>query len=274
MILAVVMASQNGLVPGTHLLLQLMGVCAALLLIDRVGRRPLLIWGSAICCAAMLVLAAADALSSAVLLLAAMCAFIAAFSVSWAGAFWVLMSEMFSMSVKSPAVSAATAMLFLAGCPMLLRTCYHHCRNLQGAWLVPDLGTGLLHLWCRRSNRFYILVIAQWVGRRRLRIVCSHCSGGRCVCLQSTTRDSGSYARRSTADAESRDSRSVVGLLAAPQLVGPLDHCQTTARQLVVDSCSVPLQALQDVMSTPPNLVGFLILKQVRMQRVSYGKQA
>ena len=36
-------------------------------------------------------------------------------SVSWAGAFWVLMSEMFSMSAKSPAVSAATAMLFLAG---------------------------------------------------------------------------------------------------------------------------------------------------------------
>lgn len=73
--------------------MQLVGVCIAMVLIDRLGRRPLLLWGSAVSCAAMVALAAADALSSEVLLLAGMCAFITAFSISWAGTFWVLMSE-------------------------------------------------------------------------------------------------------------------------------------------------------------------------------------
>ena len=72
---------------------QLVGVCTAMMLIDRLGRRPLLLWGSAISCAAMVALAAADVLSNEYLLLAAMCAFITAFSVSWASTFWVLMSE-------------------------------------------------------------------------------------------------------------------------------------------------------------------------------------
>ena len=34
---------------------------------------------------------------------------------SWAGVFWVLLSELFSMSAKSPATAAATAVLFLTG---------------------------------------------------------------------------------------------------------------------------------------------------------------
>ena len=59
-----------------------------------------------------------DAVHSAVLVVAAMCAFIVAFSASWAGVFWVLMSEIFSMPVKSPAVAAATAALFLVGAPV------------------------------------------------------------------------------------------------------------------------------------------------------------
>ena len=36
-------------------------------------------------------------------------------SLSWAGVFWVLLSEIFSMGAKSPATAAATAMLFLTG---------------------------------------------------------------------------------------------------------------------------------------------------------------
>mmetsp|Transcript_16261 Transcript_16261/g.48710 ORF Transcript_16261/g.48710 Transcript_16261/m.48710 type:complete len:947 (-) Transcript_16261:1340-4180(-) len=91
------------------------GVVGAMLLIDRVGRRPLLLAGSAVTASAMTVLAMSDAVHSAALVLAAMCAFIIAFSMSWAGVFWVLMSEIFSMPVKSPAVAAATAALFLAG---------------------------------------------------------------------------------------------------------------------------------------------------------------
>lgn len=37
------------------------------------------------------------------------------FSASWAGVFWVLLSELFSMAAKSPATSAATATLFATG---------------------------------------------------------------------------------------------------------------------------------------------------------------
>ena len=45
----------------------------------------------------------------------AMAAFMLAFNSSYAGVFWVLISEMFSMTSKAPAVSAGTAMLFTAG---------------------------------------------------------------------------------------------------------------------------------------------------------------
>lgn len=93
----------------------MVGVVTALILVDRVGRRPLLLVGSAVSTAAMTALAMSDAVHSAVLVVAAMSAFIVAFSASWAGVFWVLMSEMFSMSVKSPAIAAATAALFLTG---------------------------------------------------------------------------------------------------------------------------------------------------------------
>ena len=56
-----------------------MGVGTALLLIDRLGRRPLLIGGSAACCLSMLVIAAADASADVYLLLTGMCGFIVAF---------------------------------------------------------------------------------------------------------------------------------------------------------------------------------------------------
>lgn len=36
-------------------------------------------------------------------------------STSWAGIYWVVVSECFSMGAKSPATSAATALLFLTG---------------------------------------------------------------------------------------------------------------------------------------------------------------
>ena len=59
----------------------------------------------------------------------------------------MLMSEMFSMNAKSPAVSAATAMLFLSG--ELPSTAVDHSRcawslpssihNLAGAWVLLSL---------------------------------------------------------------------------------------------------------------------------------------
>lgn len=94
---------------------QLAGVGAAFFLVDSVGRRPLLLWGSLGCSASLALLVPADWADSHWLLLAGMCAFILAFSMSWAGVFWVLLSEVFSMGAKSPAVAAATATLFLTG---------------------------------------------------------------------------------------------------------------------------------------------------------------
>ena len=95
--------------------MQIVGVCLSVYLIDTAGRRPLLIWGGSISALAMVLLAVADYLVRPLLVVIAMCLFIAAFSMSYAGVFWVLVSEIFSMSTKSPAASAATAMLFLAG---------------------------------------------------------------------------------------------------------------------------------------------------------------
>ncbi len=95
--------------------LQVVGVSCALLLVDTVGRRPLLLAGSGVTATAMLAIAAADYAGSWMLQLGAMCAFMLAFSISWAGIFWVLMSEIFSMTVKSPAAAAAVAAAFLTG---------------------------------------------------------------------------------------------------------------------------------------------------------------
>ncbi|GAX75807.1 hypothetical protein CEUSTIGMA_g3250.t1 [Chlamydomonas eustigma] len=96
------------------------GVLIGLVIVDRVGRRPLLIWGAVGCTVSMVLLTLAAALgetsgASPVPLLAAMCAYILSFSVTWAGLYWVVVSEIFSMAAKSPASSAATSMLFLSG---------------------------------------------------------------------------------------------------------------------------------------------------------------
>ncbi len=63
----------------------------------------------------MVLVAVAYFISSVVLLVISMDMFMLGFSMSWAGIFWVLISEMFSMNVKSPASSMATATLFAAG---------------------------------------------------------------------------------------------------------------------------------------------------------------
>jgi len=91
------------------------GVFLGVSLIDTAGRRPLLIWGSAGCSSAMVLLFGGVFMQSTGFIVASMCLFMLAFNASYAGVFWVLVSEMFSMTSKAPAVSAATAMLFTAG---------------------------------------------------------------------------------------------------------------------------------------------------------------
>lgn len=94
---------------------KMLGVIISFLLVDTIGRRPLLMCGSAGCAVALSLLIPADWLDSHALLVVGMCLFILFFSLSWAGVFWVLLSELFSMATKSPATSAATAVLFLTG---------------------------------------------------------------------------------------------------------------------------------------------------------------
>lgn len=95
--------------------MQGMGVWVSILLVDQVGRRPLLVWGSLGCCLGMLVVALGVTFLASWLVLLGMAIYMFAFSCSHAGVFWVVISEIFSMSAKSAAVSAATATLFLVG---------------------------------------------------------------------------------------------------------------------------------------------------------------
>jgi MFS family permease len=103
------------LYPAAISVTKCVGIAAAVLLVDAWGRKPLLIWGGVGCGASLLVTAAALAASSVPLFLLSLCLFIFAFSISWAGLYWVVVSELFSMGAKSPASSAATSLLFLMG---------------------------------------------------------------------------------------------------------------------------------------------------------------
>lgn len=94
---------------------KLLGVTVSFFLVDRMGRRPLLIWGSVGSAMSLLVVALADALSSLSLMVSGMSLFIFFFSLSWAEIFWIILSEVFSMKAKSAGVAVCTATLFLVG---------------------------------------------------------------------------------------------------------------------------------------------------------------
>jgi hypothetical protein len=103
------------LYPAVIAVTKCIGVAIALALVDDLGRRPLLIGGGVGCGVALFGAAAAMGSGSVVGFLAALCLFIFSFSLSWAGLYWVVVSEVFSMTAKSPASSAATSLLFLTG---------------------------------------------------------------------------------------------------------------------------------------------------------------
>jgi len=94
---------------------KLIGILVSFLLVDRAGRRPLLLVGSAGSMLSLVLLGVADLFSSVLFIVICMSVFIFFFSASWAGIFWVILSESFSMEYKSSATFAATAALFLAG---------------------------------------------------------------------------------------------------------------------------------------------------------------
>ena len=97
------------------------GIILSAFLVDRVGRRALMLGGSFGMTVGMLMLTAALVISdkntgaASALTLISLLVFISAFALSWAGIFWVLVSELFSMGSKSSAASLASFSLFLAG---------------------------------------------------------------------------------------------------------------------------------------------------------------
>ncbi|MFH8517004.1 sugar porter family MFS transporter [Streptomyces gelaticus] len=115
---------------------------AAILLIDRVGRRRLLLAGSAGMFASLITVAvgfstatiAADgepALSGAwgPITLVGANVFVVAFAVSWGPAVWVLLSEMFPNRIRGVALSACAAANWLAG--VLLNFSFPSLRDLS-----------------------------------------------------------------------------------------------------------------------------------------------
>jgi MFS family permease len=96
-------------------LAKLVGVTIGMCMLDSPagGRRPLLIYGSAVMSVCMLGLAVGVSRGSVSIVVVCMLGFILAFSASWAGGFWVIVSEVFSMTAK-PMVSAYTVLANLA----------------------------------------------------------------------------------------------------------------------------------------------------------------
>ena len=95
---------------------KLLGIVVSMFLVDSIaGRRPLLIGGGLGMSACMILLTIGIEVASIPLVIVAESLYMLSFAVSWAGIFWVLMSEIFSMRIKAVAVSLATSVLFAGG---------------------------------------------------------------------------------------------------------------------------------------------------------------
>ena len=95
---------------------KLIGIFVSMLLVDSIaGRRPLLIGGGLGMSFCMVLLTIGIKVASIPLVIVAESLYMLSFAVSWAGIFWVLMSEIFSMRIKAVAVSIATSVLFAGG---------------------------------------------------------------------------------------------------------------------------------------------------------------
>jgi len=97
--------------------------------VDRLGRKPLLVWGAFIMAAAMLTLGtlfnihavsatavagAATSTGSSYIAIAAVVVYIIGFSFSWGPVTWVMLSEIFPNSIKGTAMSIAVAAQWIA----------------------------------------------------------------------------------------------------------------------------------------------------------------
>lgn len=102
---------------GVMNILQLVGVTPAILLMDRVGRRPLLIWGSASMVACHVIVAAIigtytgrweDHKGAAWCGVAFIFVYMVAFGLTWGPVAWAMPSELFSSTLRAKGVSLST----------------------------------------------------------------------------------------------------------------------------------------------------------------------
>lgn len=100
---------------GLVVLCKTIGVVASIVLVDSVGRRPLLLYGASASGFGLVLASFGYSVSSLGWTLVGICAFILAFSASFASVFWVIVGEFFSMRLKSSASAAVTATLFASG---------------------------------------------------------------------------------------------------------------------------------------------------------------
>ena len=114
-------------------LVKMLFTVIALWLIDRSGRRPLLLWGTVGCCAALASLGILFALerTNGVLLVTLICLFCAFFAFSLGPIKWVVMSEIFPTRLRGRAVSIAATTVWLADA--LINYLFPWARNNWGA---------------------------------------------------------------------------------------------------------------------------------------------
>lgn len=116
------------------MLVNVVSTVIALLLIDRVGRRPLLIFGTAGIAACLFATAwgfhTSDSASSSVLVLLGLLGFVACFALSLGPVMWVLLSEIFPNRVRALAIS----------CVGLVNSTVCFLAQLVFPWQMHNLG--------------------------------------------------------------------------------------------------------------------------------------
>ncbi|MGG0159511.1 sugar porter family MFS transporter [Bacillus velezensis] len=109
-----------------------------LLLIDKIGRRNLMLIGNVGMSAALLVLGIGTLFFDAPewLLLACLCLFMTAYSASWGMVVWVVLAEIFPLKIRGTALGAASTCLWLANIAV----------SLSFPLLLHKIGAGALFL--------------------------------------------------------------------------------------------------------------------------------
>jgi len=91
-------------------------------LVEKAGRRRLLIWGAVVMCLCEYIIAivgvttSTDNLASQRVLIAFVCVYIAAFACTWGPGAWVVISEIFPLSIRAKAMSMSTASNWFWNC--------------------------------------------------------------------------------------------------------------------------------------------------------------